>query len=95
MGAEGEKCCQTPPKNAKSVRYEPCLSPPKILKSKGRRIKIWMHGLGTLPQLLWKRTKLKGGTKRGWMGKLMGSMCVCCWNLLKKLYAKIDGAGIY
>jgi hypothetical protein len=54
-GAEEEKCCQTPPTNAKSLRYEPCLSPPvlKVLKSKGRR-KLWMHGLGTLLQLLWK-----------------------------------------
>jgi len=52
---EGEKCCQTRPKNTKSMRYEPCPSPPvlKALQPKGRR-KLWMHGLGTLLQLLWK-----------------------------------------
>jgi len=37
--SEREKCCQTRPKNTKSVRYEPCLSPPvlKALKPKGGR----------------------------------------------------------
>jgi len=54
-GAEGEKCCQTRPKNTKSMRYEPRPSPPvlKALKPKGRR-KLWMHGLETLLHLLWK-----------------------------------------
>jgi hypothetical protein len=49
---EQKECCQTCPKNTKFMRYEPCPSPPvlKAFKSKGR----WIHGLGTLLQLLWK-----------------------------------------